>query len=138
MGTVAYMPPEQAEGESDRVNARSDVYALGAILYELLTLHPPFEGSDGKKVLFGVLAGNLVAPSKRAPEAVIPRELEGVVLRAMAHKPSDRYPDVKRLQADINAYLEGRTLVAATYNPLQLLAKWVGRNRTACTVAALA
>ncbi|MBI4614970.1 MAG: tetratricopeptide repeat protein [Planctomycetes bacterium] len=131
MGTPAYMPPEQATGEVSRLDQRSDIYSLGAILYEILTLVPPYTGGDVREVLDKVIEGKLRPPSRRAPGREIPRELEAAVLLAMASEPAERYQDVASFRADIEAYLAGRTLAAAEYNPWQLLAKWARRNKVA-------
>ncbi|MBI4617699.1 MAG: tetratricopeptide repeat protein, partial [Planctomycetes bacterium] len=136
LGTPAYMPPEQARGDLEKVDRRSDVYSLGAILYEILALAPPYQGRDPWKVVAQVAAGELVPPSARAPEAAIPRELEAVVLKAMAHRPVDRYRRVEALKADVEAFLEGRVLSAARYTLIQVFVKWVKRNKAASIAAA--
>jgi len=132
MGTPNYMPPEQAAGKIDQLDKRSDIYSLGAILYEILTLALPHIGESLAELLDQVTQGRLVPPTERAPWRKIPWELEAVVLRAMAREQADRYPTVEAMHADIKAYLEGRVLTAAQYNPLQLLAKWVGRHQALC------
>ena len=86
VGTPYYMAPEQARGEA--VDHRTDIYALGVILYELLTLSCPFEG-EGMAVLASILTGEPEAPRRRAPERAIPLELEAVCLRAL-EKPTRR------------------------------------------------
>jgi tetratricopeptide (TPR) repeat protein/tRNA A-37 threonylcarbamoyl transferase component Bud32 len=135
-GTPAYMPPEQALGEVNEVDEKSDVYSLGATLYEILTGTPPHRKGTTKEVLDRVRRGLLERPRDRAPEAQIPAELESVVIKAMAPDKRDRYPDVYTFQADLQAYLDGRVLEAANYNPLQLLLKWIARNRKMCVGAA--
>jgi hypothetical protein len=136
LGTLAYMAPEQARGERTEIDAQTDIYALGAILYNIVTGFPPQTDGSTKEILDRVRRGEFVRPSVRAPDASIPAELEAVVMKAMAAKKRDRYPDAKAFQAEIQAYLDGRVLEAAHYNPLQLLAKWVVRNRKMCTGAA--
>ncbi len=141
IGTPSYMPPEQAEGSVEEVDPRSDVYSLGATLYELLTLRQPYVGESKTDVLAQVVRGRLLPPSRRAPPWRIPRELDAVVLRAMAHAQEDRYPTVEALKADVEAFLEGRTLRAARYNTVQVLGKWIVRHRAfsasvACLVLA--
>jgi tetratricopeptide (TPR) repeat protein len=136
LGTLAYMAPEQARGERTEIDAQTDIYALGAILYNILTGFPPQTDGSTKEILDRVRRGEFVRPSVRAPDASIPAELEAVVMKAMAAEKRDRYPDAKAFQAELQAYLDGRVLEAAHYNPLQLMAKWVGRNRKMCTGAA--
>ena len=89
LGTPAYMSPEQASGELDRLGSRSDVYSLGATLYCLLTGRPPFEGEDIGEVLGKVRRGEFVPP--RSLDPTIDPALEAVCLKAMALKPEDRY-----------------------------------------------
>ncbi len=105
-GTPAYMSPEQAMGLVDALGDRTDVYALGAILYELLTLRPPFGGTT-QEVLRLVRQGALVPPAQAAPDAGITAELEAVVLRAMARDPMDRYPTAAALRDEVEASLVG-------------------------------
>jgi tetratricopeptide (TPR) repeat protein/serine/threonine protein kinase len=133
-GTPSYMAPEQARGEVNEVDEQSDVYSLGAVLYEILTGTPPHIGTP-MKILSLVCQGKLERPRKRAPEANIPLELEAVILKAMSPEKKDRYQNVNRFQADIQAYLDGRTLQAAHYSPLQKVSKWIGRNRKVCATA---
>ncbi len=128
MGTPAYMPPEQARGEIDRIDRRSDVYSLGAILYEILTGVPPYPGGSPWEVLKSAAAGKPVPPSERA---TVPRELEAVVLKAMDPNPDVRYSEAHELKADVEAYLDGRILSAARYNFAQRATKWMRRHRTA-------
>lgn len=105
LGTPAYMPPEQARGERDEVDEQSDVYALGAILYEILTERPPFEGRTPQEIVKKVAQSPLMPPSARA--APPPPELEAICLRAMARRKEDRYGSAQELAADLEAYLEG-------------------------------
>ncbi|MBI4618117.1 MAG: SUMF1/EgtB/PvdO family nonheme iron enzyme [Planctomycetes bacterium] len=138
LGTPAYMPPEQAAGEIAAIDERSDVYSLGAILYEVLTLSPPHTGSNAAAILARIAEGKIEPPSARAPELSVPRELEAVILKAMALDPGARYQKVEDLAAEISAYLGGRTLTAARYTTSQRIRKLVARNRLASVVVAIA
>ncbi len=129
VGTPAYMSPEQARGDVASVGIASDVYALGAILYEILTRTKPFRGESVAAILEAVRSGALEPPSTRAPAAGVPAELEAVVEKAMALQPAGRYATVVAMRADIEAYLDGRLLSAARYGPLQLLVKYARRHR---------
>ena len=101
IGTPAYMPPEQALGEISLLDARADLYSLGAILYEMLTHTPPFAGTDTLDVLRRVMAGELQPPIERAPDRQIPARLDAVVRKAMSRHPADRHGSVGELQKDV-------------------------------------
>ncbi|MCC6741472.1 MAG: protein kinase [Planctomycetia bacterium] len=104
LGTPSYMPPEQAMGWLTAIDERSDVYSLGATLYEVLTGVPPYDGPDAREVVEKVVKGPLDPPSKFR---VCPPELEAICLRAMAYQAGERYPTARALQADLDAWLEG-------------------------------
>ena len=136
-GTPRYMAPEQAT-EGHRLDVRSDVYALGAILYELLADAPAFRGSDVTVILTAVRAGDFRPPRAHAPH--LPRELDELVVHAMARDPDQRIGSVRELLAEVEAYLDGRELATVTYGPLERARKWAERNRSlvrGATVAGL-
>jgi hypothetical protein len=110
LGTPAYMPPEQAAGERERVGPRSDVYSLGAILYELLSGVPPFVGTTPLNVVKAILTDPPRPLAAAAPDA--PRDLAAVVSQAMAKAPADRYDSAAALAADLRRFLEGRPVSA--------------------------
>ncbi|MBD90632.1 MAG: hypothetical protein CL940_09860 [Deltaproteobacteria bacterium] len=126
-GTPAFMAPEQAAGEIDQLDFRTDIYSLGALLYSLLTDKSPFAGKPDA-IIEAVRQGQLVPPSDRVPD--VPKEMNAIVMKAMALKKEDRYPTVSELSADVQAFIEGRTVSALTYSPLQRLSKWAERNRS--------
>ncbi|MCU0724091.1 MAG: serine/threonine protein kinase, partial [Planctomycetes bacterium] len=124
LGTPAYMPPEQAEGRLADIDERSDVYGLGAILYEILTFRPPYMGATSVNVLAQVLEGELTPPSVRASEIrkaaaeargdagaafpqSVPPELESIVLKALAKAKEDRHASARDLHGEVRKFLEG-------------------------------
>ncbi|MGE3853726.1 MAG: protein kinase [Planctomycetota bacterium] len=142
VGTLPYMPPEQAEGRHSELDTRADIYSLGAVLYQVLTNSAPFTGTDLQKLRDQVSEGRLLPPSRRAPAERVPRELEAVVLRAMAFDPADRYPTAGALRDDVERFMDGRALESVQYGRIELIAKWVQRNRVlaggvAATILAL-
>lgn len=104
-GTPAYMAPEQARGEVDRLDARADVYALGALLYEILSGRPPYEGSP-HAILAAVLEGPPLPPD-RTGRPPLPEELVAACERAMARDPGDRFSSALALAAEVEAWLDG-------------------------------
>ena len=129
MGSPQYMPPEQAAGEIDTIDHRSDIYALGAILYNILTLKSPFEGRDPRATIDKVVKGSITPPEKRAPDRDIPRELSAVAMKCLARFRGRRYQSVPDLQRDVTLYLEGRSVSAAPDTFAQALVKLVKRNK---------
>jgi tetratricopeptide (TPR) repeat protein/tRNA A-37 threonylcarbamoyl transferase component Bud32 len=135
LGTPAYMGPEQARGELDRLGPQSDVYSLGATLYCLLTGKPPLEGDAGD-VLRKAQDGNVLPPRARDPS--IDRALEAVCLKAMALEPEDRYASCHALAEDVERWLADEP-VAAWREPFGRRAlRWARRNRTPVAAAAVA
>lgn len=106
-GTPLYMSPEQITDEATELDERTDIWSLGVILYELLTLTPPFRGSTEDAVFEAVLTDRLELPSQRAPKARIPAHLDEMCVRALTKSREHRYQTVGVLLADLNAYLEG-------------------------------
>jgi serine/threonine-protein kinase len=136
LGTPAYMSPEQAAGDLDRLGPRSDVYSLGATLYCLLTGKPPFEGDDIGEVLRKVQAGEFTAPREVDPS--LDRALEAVCKKAMATKQHDRYASCRALAEDVERWMADEP-VTAYAEPLALRARrWAKRNRTIVSTAAVA
>jgi serine/threonine protein kinase/tetratricopeptide (TPR) repeat protein len=136
LGTPAYMSPEQARGDLDGLGPRSDVYSLGATLYCLLTGKPPFEGDDLGAILRGVQKGDIVPPRKLDP--VIDRALEAICLKAMSHRPEDRYGSCRALADDIERWMADEAVVAWKEPWSRKLVRWLMRHRTGVTAAGAA
>jgi serine/threonine-protein kinase len=127
LGTPAYMAPEQAEGRLDMLSPATDVYGLGAILYEILTGQPPFRGRT-TDVLHQVLHEAPVPP--RALFAGLPRALEAVCLKALAKKPAGRYERARDLAGDIAHWLAGEPVSAYREPWTDRSRRWLRRHRT--------
>jgi serine/threonine protein kinase len=136
LGTLRYMSPEQALAKHGLVDHRADVYALGATLYELLTLRPAFGGSDRQELLRLIAFGEPTAP--RRLDRRIPAELETVVLKAMAKLPTDRYATAQELADDLQRFLQGEPIQARRISRLGRFWRWCRRNRLVATLAAVA
>ena len=133
VGTPVYMPPEQAAGES--IDDRADVYALGAVLYQLLAGRLPYSAATPLEVLRKVVVG-----PPRPIESVdphVPAELAAVVARAMARERADRY-SAGELAAELRRFTTGKLVAAYHYSARERLVRWVKRHRGAVTVAAAA
>lgn len=136
LGTPGYMPPEQAGGQLERVNERSDVYGLGAILYDILTNRPPFVGENTNDVLHRVIHENPVPPRQANPQA--PAALEAICLKSIAKQPENRYASPSELADDIKRFLADEP-VSVYREPLSIrITRWGRRHRTvAASVAVL-
>jgi tetratricopeptide (TPR) repeat protein len=128
LGTPVYMAPEQAAGRVDEVDERSDIYALGAILYQILTGKRPFPGTSSEEVLRQVLETEPPAPRSLAP--TVPRPLEAICRRAMAKRPADRYAEVGLLTRDLECYLADEPVAAYRATRRERLGRWARRHRT--------
>jgi WD40 repeat protein len=126
LGTPAYMPPEQARGDLHGVGPTGDVYALGTILYEMLTGHPPFQSTNPVNTLSLVL--HAAPPKPRAENRNIPRDLETICLKCLEKEPAKRYPSAQALANDLRRYQEGRAILARRTSVLEQLRRWVKRN----------
>jgi serine/threonine-protein kinase len=107
MGTPGYMAPEQIHGDIDALDPRTDVYALGAILYELLTLDPLHGKGSGTELMKSTVMGAEARASLRAPHRDVPPELEDICVRATATRPADRFPSARALHQAVEAFLSG-------------------------------
>lgn len=138
MGTLVYMSPEQASGHVGSMDGRTDVYSLGAILYEMLALKPHMDKTDDEVLMLKqAIEGKIVLPEERNRERVgaIPRELSAIAMKALARDPNDRYQTVTALQRDVERYQEGRSVSAKEDTVREMLWKVIKRNTAASAVA---
>ena len=134
-GTAAFMSPEQARAENDRLDHRTDVYGLGAILYWILTGKPPHKGTfealpDIQKNLF-------LPPSQARPSLSIPPELEAICLKAMASQPEDRYQRAGEMAADLENFIAGEPVVALPDNLLRKIERFLRKHARAVIASLL-
>jgi serine/threonine protein kinase/Tfp pilus assembly protein PilF len=127
VGTLRYMSPEQALARRGLVDHRTDVYALGATLYELVTLSPLFAGADRQELLRQVAFEDPHRP--RWLNRAVPEELETVILKALAKDPAERYATAQEFAQDLRRFLEDRPVLARRPAPAQRLARWARRHK---------
>lgn len=132
VGTPSYMAPEQAAGHNAAVGPASDIYALGAILYEMLTGRPPFRGPSAVDTLMLVRIAEPVPPTRMQPK--IPRDLETICLKCLHKDARRRFTDAEALADDLNRFLNGRPILARPTPQWERGLKWARQNPT---VAAL-
>jgi serine/threonine protein kinase/Flp pilus assembly protein TadD len=135
VGTLRYMSPEQALAKRVLIDHRTDIYSLGATLYELLTLEPPFAGQDREELLRQIAFEEPRAPRRRNKS--IPAELETIVLKAMEKNPAERYATARELADDLHRFLEDKPIRAKRPTLVQRAAKWGRRHRAAVVATAV-
>lgn len=132
LGTLRYMSPEQAAGRAVLLDQRTDVYALGATLFELLTLQPAVTGTHQVAMLKEIHDGE--PASARAVDPGVPAELDVILGKAMARDVADRYAGADGLAADLRRFLGDRPILARAPTLAQKLARWTRRHRRSVTV----
>ena len=131
VGTISYMSPEQANGK--KTDTRSDVYSLGATLYEMLTKRPPFQGDDTMGVLCQIFTEEPIEPRLLNPD--IPKELEAICLKCLKKNPNKRYQSAAQLASDINNFMKNRPVRAQPITNWIRFKKAIVRNKVAVAFA---
>jgi serine/threonine protein kinase/Tfp pilus assembly protein PilF len=135
VGTLRYMSPEQALAKRDLVDHRTDVYSLGATLYELVALRPPFWANDRQELLRQVAFEEPRPP--RHVNRAMPADLETIVLKAMAKDPAERYQTAQEFADDLGHFLDDRPILARRATCIQRLARWSRRHKPLLATAGL-
>jgi len=136
VGTMRYMSPEQALGDTELVDRRTDIYALGVTMYELLVGRCPFDASERQVFLAELERGE--PENLRKQDRTIPIDLETIVLKAIAREPSQRYRTAEQLANDLERFLSGEVISARRPSVGDCFGKWVRRNRALVVVGASA
>lgn len=136
LGTPSYMPPEQATGRADEVGPASDVYALGAILYEMVCGRPPFLGESPVDTLAQVQNDEPVPPRRLNPG--VPRDLETVCLKCLQKEPARRYATASALAEDLARFLAGDPISARRPGAAELSVRWLRKQRRSVAIALVA
>ncbi len=127
VGTLRYMSPEQALARRGVVDQRTDIYSLGVTLYELLTLRPAFDGRDHQELLRQIALDEPLSPRRINP--AVPRDLETIVLKAMAKDPSSRYATAQELAADLRRFMDDQPVLARRPGMLERTLRWARRHK---------
>jgi serine/threonine protein kinase len=135
VGTLRYMSPEQAAGQRVLVDHRTDIYSLGATLYELLTLQPLFDGPDRHSLLCQIMTDEPAPP--RSIDRSIPVELETIVLKALAKAPEERYATAADLAADLRRFLNEEPILARRPSVYERFRKWLRRHPSVAVATVL-
>lgn len=135
LGTPAYMSPEQAVGGSRRIGTAADIYGIGAVLYELLTGHPPFTADSVLVMLTKVQHEEAVPP--RQIVSSVPRDLETICLKCLQKDPHHRYLSASALADDLRRFICDRPITARPIGSLERFAKWVRRRPAIASLMAL-
>jgi serine/threonine-protein kinase len=133
LGTPSYMSPEQAAGRTDEIGPATDIYALGAMLYEMLTGRPPFQGVTVLETLQHLAADEPVSPSRLQPR--LPRDLEIICLKCLEKTVGRRYPTALALAADLERFLNGFPITARRPSGPEKCWRWCRRNPGIATLA---
>src|SRR5262249_45627915 len=133
VGTIRYMSSEQAIGQRAGVDQRTDIYALGVTLYELVALEPAFDGQDRREVLRRIVEDE--PRSLRALNPAVPRELETIIRKATAKETESRYMAAQDLTDDLRRFLEHKPIRARRPTLIERAAKWARRHATAVVTA---
>jgi serine/threonine protein kinase len=128
IGTPRYMSPQQAAGKNNELDAHCDQFALGLILFELITLRPAFRASNQIELLKKVLKVDLEPFQHYLPKQRIPIELQAIVHKATALKTTGRYASVSDLADDLRRFLHGEAVLARPDSPLEKLVRWIGKH----------
>ena len=134
LGSPNYMPPEQADGKRGAVSRRSDVYALGAVLYHMLTGRPPFLGESLAETVQEVLNAQPVSP--RLLYSSVPKDLETICLKCLEKEPAKRYATAQVLAEELERFLEGKPVLARPVGRLAKTWRWCRRNPVVASLAA--
>jgi serine/threonine protein kinase/WD40 repeat protein/tetratricopeptide (TPR) repeat protein len=134
LGTPAFMPPEQAGGAVERIDQRSDVYSLGAMLYCLVTGRPPFQAASPVDTLLQVLSAEAVAPRTLNP--AVPADLETICLKCLEKDPKRRYQSATEVGDELGRFLENRPIQARPVGQVERAWRWCKRNRTVAALTA--